>query len=644
MTELVRRLPLRRWRGPAIAVGLVAAAFGLRVALGTMTEPRPLLILFMLPILLSAVLGGVRSGLLATALACLAVVLRPIPADFLFSGRLADWVQWILLWATGIGVSVVAHALQRVREAEQRAYLERARFEALAEHGTDLIGIFDAELRALYLNAAGRRMIGLESGPRADQPPRLRDAVAPGDRNLIDHELLPRLAGADRAELEIRLGSGDASDLRVVLLGAFVIRRQADRPCEIGIIARDVTERRRRERDRQVMELALARTQKLESLEVMAAGIAHDFNNLLTGVLGFSELALDQLPADAPARESIQDAMRGARDAADLARQMLAYAGKGRFTTEPIALSELVRQASRLLRVAVSKQCQIELDLLPDLPAIEGDATQLRQVVVNLVLNASEAIGEREGAIRITTRVRHCDREMLGRADIGSDLPPGPYVELCVSDDGCGIPEPVRGRMFDPFFSTHFVGRGLGLSVVSGIVRGHRAALHVESEPGKGSSFRIWLPISDRAPAIAEQPEPASTPLRRQGVALVVDDEEAVRRVATRMLEGMGLGVLVAEDAARAIALMRQNAERIVVALVDLTMPGLDGTAVVSALRRIRKNLPAIISSGYNARSVSLETAGVGPITFLAKPYRRSELEDAVRRVLEPDGAAENGS
>ncbi len=398
---------------------------------------------------------------------------------------------------------------------------------------------------------------------------------------------------------------------------------------------RDVTVRRRAEEERHRIEAQMRQAQKLESLGVLAGGIAHDFNNLLTAILGNADLALSTLAEDAPARPMLREIEKAARRAAVLCRQMLAYSGQGRFVVRPIDLSRLVDELTGLLESSVSKGTALRIRLAPDLPPVEADVSQMRQVVVNLVVNASEAIGEKSGTIVVTTGIADCRLEDLSNPDLGESLPEGRYAYLEVSDDGCGMDRETIGRIFDPFFSTKFTGRGLGLPAVLGIVRGHRGTIRVDSESGRGTTVRVLLPAlagAEAAPAPREA-APAGAP-EPTGVILLVDDEESVRDVGSQMLESAGFRAIVAADGVEALGIARESRGEIACVVLDLTMPRLGGEETLRELRRFAPDLPVILSSGYDIAEATARFAEGDLAGFVQKPYRLASLLAEIRRVL----------
>ncbi len=409
----------------------------------------------------------------------------------------------------------------------------------------------------------------------------------------------------------------------------------ADAPGIRGIVVtlRDITERKRAEAQRRAIEARIQHTQKLESLGVLAGGIAHDFNNLLTGVLGHAALALTTVPRESVAHHHLQQVRLAAQRSAELTQQLLAYSGKSRVSVQPVQLSAVVEEMARLLEVSISKQCQLLCQLGPELPAFEGDPSQVRQVVMNLILNASEAIGEAPGVIRIATGAAHCDRSYLSESYVDESLQEGSYVFLEVSDTGCGMTAEIKARIFDPFFTTKFTGRGLGLAAVLGIVRSHHGALRVQSELGKGTTFRVLFPLSPTAAAVqpAAARDQQSDSNQVSATVLVIEDDRAVRNIAIAILQTAGFRVLSASDGPDGIELFRAHAQEIQAVLLDCTMPQLNGNQVMAALRSIRPEVTVVLTSGY---AEAAPDAGSAETMFLQKPYAPHELVEAMQRAV----------
>ncbi len=439
------------------------------------------------------------------------------------------------------------------------------------------------------------------------------------------------ILGADERPAGVMVQVTDATK-------AEVFRRQATAMNEALVVSsvrqHELIETiQRGEQDRRELEAQMFQAQKLESLGVLAGGIAHDLNNMLTPVIGFAELASNCLPEGSPAAPMLAEVGKNARRAADLVHQILAYAGKGRFVIQPIDLSALVREMAGLLGSAVSTNTKLGYDLAPALPAVEGDATQLRQVVINLVANASEAVAERGGTVTVRTGPIRADDEAPRPSHPNAGPAKGPAVFLEVEDSGCGMTADVIDKMFDPFFTTKFTGRGLGLAVVQGVVRGHRGALQVRSEPGRGTTFRLVLPCSTKpaaAPVAPRRPEG----WRGTGTILVIDDEEAIRDVAGRILAKAGLAVLVAGDGQEGVRVFREHQESVGAVVLDLTMPRMGGLEASRALRGLRPGLPIVLMSGFSMQEVTLQSAGLEITGFVQKPFKLLDLLAAVRHAL----------
>lgn len=398
----------------------------------------------------------------------------------------------------------------------------------------------------------------------------------------------------------------------------------------------EIARREQAELEQKQLEDQVRQSQKLESLGILAGGIAHDFNNILTGVLGYIDLARMELPPGSPARGLMEEAMKNTHRAADLTKQMLAYSGKGRFVVQPLSLTQLVIDTTRLLEVSISKKSTMKFDLAPRIPACEADATQLGQVVMNLVINASEAMNDHPGLITISTGSIDCDRSYLKESYLDDTLPGGKYVFLEVTDTGCGMTEETRKKIFDPFFTTKFTGRGLGLAAVLGIVRGHRGAIKVTSEHGRGSTFRVLLPATTQIIESATTESPRVVDAHSQGTVLVVDDEEVVRDLASAMLQRMGLQVLLANDGHQGVEMFRANRDRIQLVLLDLLMPRLDGAEAYQELRKISPGVRVILTSGYDEKVATDRFAGSGMAGFIQKPYSFEQLSSVVRTALAP--------
>jgi PAS domain S-box-containing protein len=412
--------------------------------------------------------------------------------------------------------------------------------------------------------------------------------------------------------------------------------RVRDTSAGLRIVAfcRNISARRKAEVERQAFERKLLETQKLESLGVLAGGIAHDFNNLLTGVLGNASMARMDAGPDSVLQPCLEQIEEAACRAADLCRQMLAYSGKGSFVVGRMDLNSLVEETSKLLQISVSKKAAVEYDLAPGLPPVLVDATQMRQVIMNLVINASEAVGERGGLIWVRSRMVRLHPSALADPALGSELAPGDYLCLEVRDNGSGMTPEVKARIFDPFFTTKFTGRGLGLAAVQGIVRGHRGALRVESQIGEGTCFRVFLPCADGV-ADPKRSVPVSNPnWRGSGRVLVVDDEPAVQVTTAHMLESLGFGVLAAASGQAALADFLAAPDQFQMVMLDLTMPSGDGDEVLREIRRVSPRIPVLLMSGFDESEVLARFGSKDIAGFIHKPFAFPVLREKLQEIL----------
>jgi len=399
---------------------------------------------------------------------------------------------------------------------------------------------------------------------------------------------------------------------------------------ECWITLNDISERKKAEEEKVALDHQLLQAHKLESLGVLAGGIAHDFNNSLGIILGNCYLAkLDPEGAEG----YITTIEKSANHSAELCRQMLEYAGKSLLVTNQVDMTTVVRDKVRTLKAAIPQNVVIKLDCT-DTPLIGGDASLLGQIVMNLIVNASEAIGEAQGEIRVslaTTEIRagFSDKDHLGRI-----IPAGVYVCLEISDTGCGMDDEIKRRIFEPFYTTKFTGRGLGLSAALGIILSHQGALQLFSQPGKGTTIKIYLPVYKEAPEEESDQQASFAPWQGSGTVLLVDDEEHVIFVAKTMLEELGFSVIDASNGKEALELYRMNAEKITLVVTDIGMPVMDGYALFSELKKINPELPIIISSGFSDTVVTLRIAVENIAGFISKPYSFEQLRDALKSVV----------
>jgi signal transduction histidine kinase/CheY-like chemotaxis protein len=516
--------------------------------------------------------------------------------------------------------------------------LEPIDFAELLRQQSDGVLLVGRTGRVLYRNPASDRWIDPQSGAAGDPAfPLLAGRLVPAgaDGPRLDAARLEAELGSDPQPHEGRLYRAPEQDAWLRIESRPVLSARG-RLFGRSLRLRDETALHRAVLEQRRSEEAVQHAQKLESLGVLAGGIAHDFNNLLLAMLGNAGLAREELPASSRAAEYLADVEHAAERAADLTRQLLAYAGKGRLEVAELDVSRLAREVVDLVAVSISKQIELHCRLAERLPAVTGDGSQVRQVLMNLVLNAADAIGDQDGSIAVETGLVE-----LGDADrdgwIGQEpWRGGRYVAIRVADTGGGMSEAVRARIFEPFFTTKATGRGLGLAATLGIVRSHGGWLRVESRPGLGSTFSVLLPAGEHPAAAPAPPEPPEGPAwHSDATVLVVDDEASVAKVATRMLASAGLRVLVARDGEDALALHRAHRGKLDLVLLDLNMPGLPGDEVYRALRRDEPTLPILLSSGHPEEEALARLQGSEPLAFLQKPYGTDALRRRVRELLE---------
>lgn len=457
------------------------------------------------------------------------------------------------------------------------------------------------------------------------------EAVHPDDRAAVDAAYSESLRERKTSyEIDHRVMRRNTGEVRWVHEKCEHLRDASGAVVRSVGMVQDITERKRAEEQ-------LRQAQKLESIGLLAGGIAHDFNNLLVGVIGNASLAGDMLPYESPAAEVLRRIVKSGEQAAHLTRQMLAYAGKGRFILEPVDLSGIIRETSMLIQGSISKKIALRLDLAAGAPRVESDPSQMQQVFMNLALNAAEAIGGAAGIISVSTGEAVVDAAYIAEELHGWSVTPGRYVYLEVGDTGCGMDQATAEKIFDPFFTTKFQGRGLGLAAVSGIVRAHKGAIQVSTAPGKGAAFRVLLPAMTASPAETEPDTRRLDDLAGQGTILVVDDEEIVRDLARRALEHHGYRAMVAAGGAEAIDILRDCRDRIQLVVLDLSMPGMSGEETLPELRRLNPNLQVIVSSGHSESEALRPFDGLNVSHFIQKPYTVQALARKVKSVLEQE-------
>ena len=537
------------------------------------------------------------------------------------------------IWGTTVAgnkLLAVFNDLTKRKQAEKALQETNETLLTLIQAAPVAIIAFGAEGKVKLWNPAAERMLGWCEEEVLGKPlPHV------SEETLEEHEALRERAfrGETLTGVEIRRHRKDGSSIDMSISAA-PLHDAEGKVSGIMSVNVDITERKRAREERARLEAQVREIQKFESLGVLAGGIAHDFNNLLMAILGNADLALARLPSASTARHNVAEITRASQRAADLCRQMLAYSGKGRYVVERCDLSQIVREMAQILEVSISKKASLRYALADKIPAVNADATQMRQVIMNLVTNASEALGDRSGTITVSIGVMECDLPCLLENRLDDKLPEGRYVTLEVSDTGHGMDSDTLSKIFDPFFTTKFQGRGLGLAAALGIVRGHKGAIQVSSEPGKGTAVRVLLPALDYLPSemVQDQEEKVAPP--HAGCILVIDDDPAVRDVSSEMLALLGFRVLTATDGDEGLGVFRVHQNEIDCIILDLTMPRMDGEETFQELQRVRSDVRVILSSGYSEQEINQRFVGRGLAGFIQKPYTVARLLETLSRVL----------
>ena len=541
-----------------------------------------------------------------------------------------------------IGLAKIIRDDTEVKRAQELLQYQANLADAIAKNAAEGLMLIDREGRLTFVNPTAEAMFGWTQDELAGELLHERLHCRRSDGTWYPSEDCPHMKVLTTGET---LRSDEDffvhQDGRMIPISCSVAPIRSD--STIGgavMVVRDLTQQKLAETAQRENEEALRQAQKLESIGVLAGGIAHDFNNLLTGIMGNAGLARRALDAGKTdqAGALLRDVISASQKAADLTRQLLAYAGKGRFVIAPVDVCRLVTEVSALIRASISKKITLVLDIPEDCPSVEADRAQLQQLVMNLVLNGGEAIGEEPGTLTVRVRTEHfTERRDRPRAE-GFPIVTGQYVRIDVTDSGAGMDAETRARIFEPFFTTKFLGRGLGLSAALGIVRGHRGAISVRSEPGQGTTFIVLLPIpreprrSDRVSGKVS----VERDLLGTGTILVADDEEGVRSLVASVLEAAGYTVALAADGLEAIERLRDLGDEVRLILLDLTMPRLGGAEAASELRQVQPSTPIIAMSGYGDIEVMQRFSDAGVDDFLPKPFTPDELAAKVRDLLSP--------
>ncbi len=580
-----------------------------------------------------------------------------LPADSLILFEPTSfWERHRIPIAWGIGglvallsftAALLVNTVRRHR-IERRLAASEKQYRLLADHATDMISRHDPDGIYLYASPACRILLGYEPeeliGRNAYElnHPEDLDQVRNSHQTIINQRII--------FTVTYRIRHKQGHFIWVETTSKTIRNPQTGAVREIVAVTRDITERKQVQEERLRMEKHLQTVQRLESLGVLAGGIAHDFNNILMTMLGNVELVKDTVSGNPTARNRLEETLNAGQRAAALIRQMLTFSGKGRFIVKPVDLNKLIESIFELLHAAVPGPVFLDLRLERPLAKIEADESQIRQILMNLILNAAESYEpDADGAVTLSTGVADCDSAYLSKTE--SDIwlayqdpfTAGRFVFLEVEDTGSGMDPETRKRLFEPFYSTKFQGRGLGLAAVLGIVRGHKGFIRIDSEPERGTAVRVLFPAlpetqmaeepRPQPPTPAPTPAPVQTPTGKE-VVLLVDDEEPVRTMIRQMLERMGYSVISAGGGPEAVGIFREKAVKIDLVLCDLKMDDMNGLEVLHELRRLDPDVRVILSSGYSEAELKSRYGEEGFVGFLQKPYRMQTLKTALENVL----------
>ncbi|HEY5649333.1 MAG TPA: response regulator, partial [Nitrospiria bacterium] len=527
--------------------------------------------------------------------------------------------------------------------SDVKTFLEEK--DVLAENGggeypgrlTELRGEWINRIRVVDLNPAAIKLF--EAGDKEDLKKNLLGCFSEKSNKFLEYVLNTLIhKSPENKDLNEGFEAGIQTmghNRKDLLLRWEVLSGYQETWAKILVSATDLSSHKKIEEHRRTMEVHLRETQKLESLGVLAGGIAHDFNNLLVGVLGNADLALEALPFRSTGRRYIEQAKKAATRAADLTQQLLAYSGQGRFVVQDISMNGLIEEMMGLLKTSFAKGAKLVVALGVDLPAIEADPTQIRQVLMNLIMNASDALEGKPGTVEVCTGVVQAGGVNPMEGLFGRSLDKGSYIFARISDTGAGMDPGIKDKIFDPFFTTKRSGRGLGLAAVLGIVRRQGGAITVDSRPGRGTTMTVYFPSSQTRSTPPKLTVDFSLPWKGDGTVMVIDDEETNLEVIEPMFEGMGFSVLKFTDSREAVEAYRTRYPEVVLVLMDMTMPGMDGWATHKELRRINGEVKTILMSGYSEQEAINHSENGNIIGFVQKPFTQRDLMARVREVLE---------
>jgi len=522
-----------------------------------------------------------------------------------------------------IEMALYKHRMEKaLKESEERLNL------ALSETG---LWDWNIETCMIYFNHAYHAMLGYEPGEIS--PDTWKHLIHPEEIEKFEYSIREILENKkEDYEIEYRMRTKPGEWKWISSRGKIVERDEKNKPVRMIGTHTDITDKKKSEEENKKIEERIRFIQKHESLGKMAGGIAHGFNNILASILGYAEISIMESPSDSPVRYYLQKIQKATHRGSDITKQMLSYTGHGKLMLEEIDLPGLIKEMYQFIEISTSNKCIFKYDIGENLPTIQGDAGQIRQVIMNLIMNASEAIDGNNGTITLKTGKMSCSETYLSENYPEENLLPGTYLYLDVSDTGVGIPEDIQSKIFDPFFTTKFLGRGLGLAAVHGIIRVHRGAIKVYSKNGEGTTMRLLFPALRYLQEKEKEKEIIVREVYGNGrTVLVIDDAEDICTVATKLLGKSGFTVLTASNGKEGLEIFRTRCEDISLIILDVAMPVMSGEKAFKELKRIKSDVPVIITSGYNeshamSRFGKTEIAG-----FIQKPYRGKDLIEMVK-------------
>lgn len=540
------------------------------------------------------------------------------------------------------GVVFTAMDITDLQQAQSALKESEAKYRLLTENMTDVIWSISKDFEYTYVSPSIRNQLGYEPEEILGKSlphfvsPIFYDQLLDGFEKKIQE--FHRIKEPSSLSLVIKQIRKDGSDLWNELVASPIVGEKGEFTGFQGV-SRNISDRIKAEQDKMEIERRLLHAQKLESLGVLSGGIAHDFNNLLTVIIGNLQLASFEIPQENEVKPLLENALKAARKSAELSRQMLDYSGKGVFEITDVNLNDIVVQNAQIFRTAVPKTINLEIELSEKTPFVKADPGQIQQIIMNLITNAAEALDNKVGVIRVSTGVRHCNESLLASSVFPEKPQPQDMAYLEVRDNGCGMDSITIGRIFDPFYTTKFTGRGLGMSVVHGIVRGHDGAIIVDSEPGQGTRICVYLPVSGNTPKSSLQSAESSNSISPEcqtvkgpTLVLVVDDEPDVNELVCKMLTKHDVNSISAFDGKQAVEIFNSNPDSFCLVILDLTMPEMDGVETFKKIKKIRPNIKVVVSSGYDADEVSKKFGDHNlPDNFLKKPFNF----ESVSRVID---------